>query len=88
MVLQKVNKHNITTLFERLTIDLEYHYKDKLLSAASGSFDSKRVLGKSKKVREMGYIRPTELQRGEMLRKTIGSNIYSVPNITENIFYT
>ena len=100
-----MKEYNINALFERLTVDLENHIKDKLLSAAtatgslqiifpysvrirentdhkncefghfsrSGSFDSfnsKRFLGKSKKVGEMGYIRPTELQKKEMLRKT------------------
>ena len=96
-----MKEYNINALFERLTVDLENHIKDKLLSAASGSlhiifpysvrmrentdqknckfghfsrsgsfdsFNSKTFLRKSKKV---GYIRPTELQKKEMLRKTI-----------------
>ena len=35
----RVRSYNVIELLEKLTIDLENHYRDKLLSVSNGSFD-------------------------------------------------
>ena len=54
----RIKEYNVTTLFEKLTVDLEKHYKDKLLSAASGSYHTcylKHFQRKSKSKGELGF---------------------------------
>jgi hypothetical protein len=51
VILGRVKEYNLVALFDRLTVDLENHYKDKLLSVVDGSFDGhfrRRFLGKQK----------------------------------------
>ena len=57
-ILQRVKEYNIVSLMEKLIVEFKDHYKDKLLSVASGSYDSftaRRFDGKSKKKGELGY---------------------------------
>ena len=57
-ILQRVKEYNVVSLLQKLVSDLDDHYKDKLLSVASGSYDSftaRRFDGKSKKKGEIGY---------------------------------
>jgi hypothetical protein len=37
LLLRRVKEYNVVGLFDKLTIDLENHFKDKLLSIADGS---------------------------------------------------
>ena len=39
LILQRIKEYNINALFQKLTVDLNDYYKDKLLSAVSDSFD-------------------------------------------------
>ena len=39
LILQRIKEYNINALFQKLTVDLNDYYKDKLILAASGSFD-------------------------------------------------
>ena len=87
LILQRVKEYNINALFDRLTDELDNHYKDKLLSAASGSFDSHcsaRYLGKSKKKEKqgVGFVKPTSLETSTMLSNCSnqGDNIFVVPS--------
>ena len=50
-ILQRVKEYNVNGLIDRLINDFNDHFKDKLLSIASGSFDgvySSRFIGKEK----------------------------------------
>ena len=51
----------MVALFEKLVVELTDHYKNKLLSVASGSYDTytaRRFDGKSKKKGQLGYKAP------------------------------
>ena len=51
VILGRVKEYNLVALFDRLTVDLENHYKEKLLSVVDGSFDGhyrRRFMGKQK----------------------------------------
>lgn len=51
VILQRTKEYNVVGLLDKLTINLEDHYKNKLLSIADGSFDGvyrHRFLGKGK----------------------------------------
>ena len=39
VILQRTKEYNVVGLLDKLTINLEDHYKNKLLSIADGSFD-------------------------------------------------
>ena len=57
VLLRRVKEYNVVGLFDKLTIDLENHYKEKLLSIADGSFDGNfrhRFLGKDKQKADGG----------------------------------
>lgn len=57
-ILQRVKEYNVVSLMEKLIVEFKDHYKDKLLSVASGSYDTytaRRFDGKSKKKGELGY---------------------------------
>lgn len=50
-ILRRVKEYNVVGLVDKLTVELEDHYKDKLLSIADGSFDGlyrRRFTGKGK----------------------------------------
>ena len=51
VILGRVKEYNLVALFDRLTVDLENHYKEKLLSVIDGSFDGhyrRHFMGKQK----------------------------------------
>ena len=51
IVLRRIKEYNVVGLVKKLTVDLENHYKDKLLSIADGSFDGhyrRRFMGRGK----------------------------------------
>ena len=57
-ILQRVKEFNVVSLMQKLIIDFDDHFKDKLLSVASGSYDTftaRRFDGKSKRKGEIGY---------------------------------
>ena len=57
-VLYRIKEYNIAVLTGNLTVDLEEHYKDKLLSVASNSPDTCYIecfQGKSKFKRELQF---------------------------------
>ena len=39
IILQRVTEYNVVGLITKISVELENHYKDKLLSVADGSFD-------------------------------------------------
>lgn len=50
-ILRRVKEYNVIGLVDKLTVELQDHYKDKLLSIADGSFDGqyrRRFMGKGK----------------------------------------
>ena len=52
ILLRRVKEYTVVRLFDKLTADLENHFKNKLLSIADGSFDGyfrRRFLGKNKR---------------------------------------
>ena len=87
IILQRVKEYNINALFDKLTTELNAHYKNKLLSAASGSFDgfySARFTGKTKKKGGMGFKTPSEIEFGKMKDGIVdyGNNTFTVPSAT------
>ena len=87
-ILNRIKEYNITALIEKLTVDLEQHYKDKLLSAANGSFDTcyiKRFQGKSKSKGEIGFKKPNEHELQRMERGIIDESheTFRVPSATD-----
>ena len=65
VILGRVKEYNLVALFDRLTIDLENHYKEKLLSVIDGSFDGhyrRRFMGKQKQKNDgtQGFKVPSE----------------------------
>ena len=50
-ILRRVKEYNVVGLIDKVTINLEDHYKDKLLSLTDGSFDGhyrQRFMGRGK----------------------------------------
>ncbi len=77
-------------LFHKLTIDLEDHFKDKLLSIADGSFDGhfrRRFLGKDKRKADggQGFKLPTEQEQRTYLEKVKAyeHNAFEVSSLPE-----
>ena len=95
LILQRVKEYNVNALFDRLTQELDQHYKDKLLSASSGSFDSyssRRYLGKSKKQKTegVGFHKPSVSEMNEMVRNCEhqDGNIFVMRSLSANKSYT
>ena len=92
IVLQRVKEYNVNALFQKLGSDLNDHFKKKLLSVASGSFDgfySPRFDGKTKKGGEIGFIKPSAIQFRNMKEGLIdhGHNVFMVPSSNSNATY-
>ena len=90
VLLRRVKEYNVVGLFDKLTIDLENHYKDKLLSIADGSFDGNfrhRFLGKDKQKADggQGFKVPTQLEQKTYLEKVkvYENNVFEVPSLSE-----
>ena len=90
ILLRRVKEYNVVGLFDKLTADLENHFKDKLLSIADGSFDGyfrRRFLGKSKRKVDggQGFKVPTQQEQKTYLEKVITyeHNVFEVPSLSE-----
>ena len=95
IILKRTKEYNIVALLERLLVDLEDHYKEKLLSIADGSFDGhyrRRFSGKGKTKKDggQGFVLPTE---DEQLRftetvKKFPNDVFEVESLSkENVRY-
>ena len=86
ILLRRVKEYNVVGLFDKLTADLENHFKDKLLSIADGSF-RRRFLGKSKRKVDggQGFKVPTQQEQKTYLEKVITyeHNVFEVPSLSE-----
>ena len=81
-ILQRVKEYNVVAPFEKLSTDLDAHYKNKLLSVASGSYDrfyAKRFYGKKTGKGEIGCKIPNieQYQLMEKGIKHLGNHVYN-----------
>ena len=79
-ILNRVKEYNVVGLFKKLAVDLENHYKDKLISVTTGSFDavySPRYKGQLKGI-PPGY-KLDEVVKGI---STVGQELFIVPSFT------
>ncbi|KAI8485675.1 hypothetical protein Bbelb_365090 [Branchiostoma belcheri] len=81
-VLRRVKEYNVVGLLDRITTDLEDHYKTKLLSLADGSFDGHnrhRFMGKGKDG-ATGFPIPTPEQQSTYLSSVqqFDNNIFTI----------
>ena len=88
-ILQRVKEFNVISLFSKLVNDFTEHYKNKLLSVASGSYDgytARRFEGKSKYKGVIGYTVPDKesVQIMEMAAAKIGNYLYKVPSESQS----
>ena len=88
-VLCRVKAWNMNELFDKLTVELEEHYMEKLLSIATGSFDmfvSRRYAGKKVKVGEIGFSIPSSQQKLKMMQgvQSLGNRVYLVPSCSDS----
>lgn len=84
-LLQRIKDYNIVSLFEKITVALEGHYIERLVSISNGSFDlhyGRRYAGKSVKTGELGFAIPSREQSKRMLEgvQSLGGKMYSVPS--------
>lgn len=80
VILQRTKEYNVVGLLDKLTIDLEDHYKNKLLSIADGSFDGvyrHRFFGKGKDG-STGFKVPN--------KKDLDAYLSTVENFGNNVF--
>ena len=80
VILQRTKEYNVVGLLDKLTINLEDHYKNKLLSIADGSFDGvyrHRFFGKGKDG-STGFKVPD--------KKDLDAYISTVENFGNNVF--
>ena len=85
IILQRVREYSVVALFDKLVVDFNDYYKNKLLSIASSSFDGNyrnRFAGKSKEKSGMGYKKTTEDEFKYMEANLVdhGHNVFSVPS--------
>ncbi|XP_048589237.1 uncharacterized protein LOC116618843 [Nematostella vectensis] len=81
IILRRTKEYNVVGLLDKLTIDLEDHYKNKLLSIADGSFDGTyrhRFMGKGKGKGSFGFNVPD--------RKELDGYLSSVESFGNNTF--
>ena len=88
VLLKRVKEYNLVGLFDKLTIDLENHCKDKLLSIADRSFDGNfrhRFLRKDKWKADggQGFKVPTRLEQKNILRKSRCMNVFEVFSLSK-----
>ena len=86
-ILQRVKEYNAVALFVKLVDELTEHYKNKLLSVSSGSYDTytaRRFDGKSKKKGQIGYKMPSQENLNSMASECsdVGLNLIRVPSET------
>ena len=86
-ILQRVKEYNAVALFVKLVDELTEHYKNKLLSVSSGSYDTytaRRFEGKSKKKGQLGCKVPSQENLNSMASECsdVGLNLIRVPSET------
>lgn len=87
-ILRRVKEYNIVGLIDKVTIDLEDHYKDKLLSLADGSLDGQyrqRFLGRGKDG-GTGFKVPNQEERDWYLHtvEQFSNNVFTVESLSES----
>ena len=85
--MRRVKEYNVVGLIDKLTIDLEDHYKDKILSLADGIFDGQyrqRFMGKGKDG-GTGFKVPNEEEHDHYLRtvEQFSNNVFKVESLSE-----
>jgi hypothetical protein len=88
VILKRMREYNVVALIGRITVDLENHYKDKMLSIADGSFDGSfrsRFIGKGRKVDPTGYKIPTEEEKRIFMEtiKTFPNDVFEVQSLSD-----
>ena len=91
-ILRRYKEYNINALLQKLLVDFNNHYKDKLLSVASGSFDgiySRRYLGKKRGKKDnkkdgVSFRVPTLDEQNKALEGIIAleNNVFVVPSLS------
>ncbi len=59
IILRRTKEYNVVALMDKITVDLEDHYKAKLLSIADGSYDGhfrRRFIGKGKTINVVARV--------------------------------
>ena len=89
IILQRVKEFNIVSLFDKLVVDFNDYYKNKLLSVASSSFDGNyrhRFVGKLKEQCGIGYKKPSEEELKYMEENLVdhGHDVFSVPSANQD----
>ena len=87
-ILRRVKEYNVVGLIDKVTIDLEDHYKDKLLSLADGSLDGQyrqRFLGRGKDG-GTGFKVPNQEERDWYLHtvEQFSNNVFTVESLSES----
>ena len=87
-ILRRVKEYNVVGLVDKLTVELEDHYKDKLLSIADGSFDGlyrRRFTGKGKDG-GTGFQVPDAIECSIYLStvEQFGNNVFKVGSVSES----
>ena len=82
LILRRTKEYNVVGLIDKLTIDLEDHYKNKLLSIADGRYDGvyrHRFMGKGKGG-STGFKVPDKKDLDAILStvENIGNNVFKV----------
>jgi hypothetical protein len=88
-ILNRQKEVNVVGLIDKLTTELEYHYKNKLLSVSSGKFDgiySRRFAGFSKKKQDgFGFRKPSQDDQSVALEELVsfGNNTFQMKSFSE-----
>lgn len=87
-IFRRVKEYNVVGLIDKVTIDLEDHYKDKLLSLADGSFDGQyrqRFMGRGRDG-GTGFKVPNQEERDYYLRtvEQFSNNVFTVESLSES----
>ena len=88
-ILNRQKEVNVVGLLDKFTLEFDQHYRNKLLSVASGKYDgvySRRSKGQGKtKADGVGFKKPTADEQKIVLETAtkVGENLFVVPSITQ-----
>ena len=88
-ILNRQKEVNVVGLLDKFTLEFDQHYRNKLLSVASGKYDgvySRRFKGQGKtKADGVGFKKPTADEQKIVLETAtkVGENLFVVPSITQ-----
>ncbi|KAK7918603.1 hypothetical protein WMY93_009887 [Mugilogobius chulae] len=88
-ILNRIKEYNVVALLEKITMDMEQHYKEKLLSVSDGSYDCNlrsRFSGKaSSKNDRLGFRVPTEEEQRRLTSsiKEFPNDVFEVDSLSE-----